>query len=663
MGNRIVITESQYGRLFLGEQDYSSKRKVLYDNGVTGLKQNGVETKFIPSYEEISNTPHEKTITTLYNMAGYEMVKDIEWFKEGYLGGSNSMCRWVDLIGYGNSGSNIKGIKLKDLNPDGDLGLKMDNRYGLPTNEYIDGSEKNMKTDFPWMVYWLLSDFRSGGGMSIEQHIIKGNSKILGDNNWIQWLYIVYGTQDINKIKSMITQSQKDNYPIGNYMYSKDISSGCHMERDITGVDKLIKGWDYHDWLDIAAAILFFIPGGQPISLGIEVINAAGYAAEGDFMMGGLGLGLTLLPLGGPLLRRIGSRGIKNINKVVKNTNTFIKSNPKVTKKEVADFITKEGKKLSESELKVLQTVTQKKNINLIQKEVSKLDNLSKKELKTTLTKKSEELKDYLYGYGSKSKYWERQISASLLERTVVSSLILMGVFMGDKSNEEAAKELNDNGYENITPEDVGVMKVDLSELLSTISDFDDDNFEIKEVDESKLKLMNDLNNYLTVADTLGTNSVIYKEQVKPYINNSKILYDIYNIIKTDKELSELEYRELSEDVDYNWYKLLDCEKDPYNNSKIVVANEDIFQTKKYQDDINLDGSPLELRGDSKYEYKEYDDYWFWRLKGSEGKWTLIKNCLACSKLQRKLNKELEEFRHQFDFENEFKGEVEKIKK
>ena len=50
----------------------------------------------------------------------------------------------------------------------------------------------------------------------------------------------------------------------------------------------MIKGWgDYHDWLDIAAAILFFIPGGQPISLGIEIINAAGYAAEGDFMMGG----------------------------------------------------------------------------------------------------------------------------------------------------------------------------------------------------------------------------------------------------------------------------------------------------------------------------------------------------------------------------------------
>ena len=85
MGNRIVITESQYSRLFLNEQDYSSKRKVLYDNGVTGLKQNGVETKFIPSYDEISNTPHEKTIITLYNMAGYEMVKDIEWFKEDYL--------------------------------------------------------------------------------------------------------------------------------------------------------------------------------------------------------------------------------------------------------------------------------------------------------------------------------------------------------------------------------------------------------------------------------------------------------------------------------------------------------------------------------------------------------------------------------------------------
>jgi hypothetical protein len=322
MGNRIVITESQYGRLFLNEQDYSSKRKVLYDNGVTGLKQNGVETKFIPSYEEISNTPHEKTITTLYNMAGYEMVKDIEWFKEGYLGGSNSMCRWVDLIGYGNSGSNIKGIKLKDLNPDGDLGLKMDNRYGLPTNEYLDGSKKNMKTDFPWMVYWLLSDFRSGGGMSIEQHIIKGNSKILGDNNWI------YGTQDINKIKSMIIQSQKDNYSIGNYMYSNDISYGCHMERDITGVEKLIDkvaqylgncAEDYHCVLDLLSIAALALPGvGLAVSAGIDFLNGMSYGVEAYNATNSADRNAAILAGGLTLFGGFLGGGIKQTNKILK---------------------------------------------------------------------------------------------------------------------------------------------------------------------------------------------------------------------------------------------------------------------------------------------------------------------------------------------------------
>ena len=328
MINRIVISESQYSRLFLNEQDYSSKRKVLYDNGVTGLKQNGVETKFIPSYDEIRKVSHENTQNTMFNMAGYEMVKDIEWFKEDYLGGSNSMCRWVDLIGYGNSGSNIKGIKLKDLNPDGDLGLKMDNRYGLPTNEYLDGSKKNMKTDFPWMVYWLLSDFRSGGGMYIEQHIIKGNSKILGDNNWIQWLNFVYGTQDINKIKSMITQSQKDNYSIGNYMYSKGISYGCHMERDITGVEKLIDkvaqylgncAEDYHCVLDLLSIATLAIPGvGLALSAGIDLLNGMSYGVEAYNATNSADRNAAILAGGLTMFGGFLGGGIKQTNKILK---------------------------------------------------------------------------------------------------------------------------------------------------------------------------------------------------------------------------------------------------------------------------------------------------------------------------------------------------------
>ena len=349
---------------------------------------------------------------------------------------------------------------------------------------------------------------------------------------------------------------------------------------------------------------------------------------------------------------------------MVKNTNTFIKSNPTATVKQIEGFITKESKKLSSVELEALQTITQKKNITLVKKEVDRLDNLSKKELKTTLTNKSDEMKNYLYGYNKKSKYWERQINASLFERIIVPSIIMVGVFMDDKTDVEAAEELNANGYKNITPEDVSVImgEKELSEWFSVISEVDYENFEIVKKDSSKLEIINNISNLLSIVDVVGTDSTIYKEEVKPHINDSKILYDIYNTIKTDKELSNLEYRELSEDVDYRWYRFLDCENDPYNKSIIEVPNESKTQTKEYQDSINMMGSPLTLRGDSKYEYKEYMDYWFWRGKGNEGDWKLIKNCLACSKLQRQLNKELEEFKYQFDFENELNYELKKNK-
>jgi hypothetical protein len=178
------------------------------------------------------------------------------------------------------------------------------------------------------MVYWLLSDFRSGGGMSIEQHIIKGNSKILGDNNWIQWLNFVYGTQDINKIKSMIIQSQKDNYSIGNYMYSNDISYGCHMERDITGVEKLIDkvaqylgncAEDYHCVLDLLSIAALALPGvGLAVSAGIDFLNGMSYGVEAYNATNSADRNAAILAGGLTLFGGFLGGGIKQTNKILK---------------------------------------------------------------------------------------------------------------------------------------------------------------------------------------------------------------------------------------------------------------------------------------------------------------------------------------------------------
>lgn len=640
MSKKIIISELQYRRVFLNEQfntiSYSEEElKKQKEELKRNLMDNGWPSSIISMEGKSSEEALARTLLTgmkeLNRLISEKVITGVK--------GKYSVC----VKGFGgcrnqNDGSYYMATNFDDL---------VNNIKGKKIGEHR-VSDVVYNTD----LYFNFGKVFNHVINRFKYNKNEGKSDLF-PSGWWSFFKDYYGSDNYTEIKNRILSISpneiKDNKETLN-QYEKGTSIWDPSSWDM----------DYHDWLDVAAAILFFIPGGQPLALGIEVLNSASYAMEGDYTTGGIGLALTILPFGGPIIRRIGGKGVKKINRVVQKTNDYIKKNPKATSQEVGEFITKESKNLNSAELEALQTLTKPKNIKLIQKEVETISKLNKTELKKELTKRSDNLSEYLYGYGSKSKYWERQITASLFERILIPSIILIGVFSGKKTNKEAAKELNENGFKSITPKDIEQINGDISDLIEKIAGFDYENFEIIKQDSSKQQLLNDFNNIITIVDTVGVESNIYIDQVKPYINDSKILYDIYNIITKDEVLSDIEYRELSKDVEYKWYNFLDCEEDSYSSSIINIDNEDRTQTKDYQNKINELGSPLFLRGDSKYEYIEYNGFWFWKLKNNQSNWKLIKNCLGCSKLQRQLNKELNEINSQFDFENELNFKLDK---
>jgi hypothetical protein len=648
-------TKSFYNDYKLKRDKFTDTKNVkkLIDDEVNKLKSKGFIIKRYggenPSYCDLFRTQRMSALLTIRNL-----VKTYPIY-QALTGGQDCLnVKTKDIGVYSNQNAEKYNNKIKNISKDKVPTVNVQDENGFILSKPVDFRNNAGNTFFLYDFYF---DDKGGWGEIIKdvEFCVSGRenpyTKLFPDGVY-SFLVSWFGTDNINDIKKSLGSK-----------YDGILTPFCK-DGQLTFKGRLPStDVNIHDVLDIVAAVSFIIPGGQIFSLGVELINAGIYLYEGDTTTGMLGILLVSLPLGGPILRRLGKPGIKKISKLYTKTDDFISKNKNVTKVEINEFMEKEMNSLNLNNVE--REAVKELNIQgkTLRNQANKIANMTKKEQKDYLLKNSEKLESIWQtktGYGKGSKYWERQLDVNNFERILVPSIILMGVFNGDKTDEEAKVELNENGYENITTEDISTIKKDAFKMFEEINKFDYENFEIVEQDSSKQQLLNDLSNLLFIVDSVGVNSDIYVDKVKPFINDSKILYDLYDIIKKDEDISKLDYRELSEIVEYKWYKLLDCEKDPYSKTIIDISNEEKTQTDEYQDNINMFGSPVTLKGDSKYEYREYNDLWFWKLQGEDKKWKIIKNCLACSKLQRQLNKELEEFNNQFDFENEVKFELDK---
>lgn len=471
-------------------------------------------------------------------------------------------------------------------------------------------------------------------------------------NFFVKW----FGTDDVNKYKTDFVS----NTNMGTPACKKNIKGNTSVAyNNLTFIyEPPSARIDIHTVLQIGAGISWVVPGAQGLAIALELIDAGIYLYEEDYLGAGIGVAVVTLPFLGPIFRSIGKGGTKNVQKLLVDTEKFIlKEQP--TKKVLDEYIKGQQKvyRMSSQEIKAYDEVI--KNGENISKEINKINNMSKSKRINYLKGKSEEFNkiwQHNTSFSKGSKFYSRFLEIEGWNRLIMPTLIFGGAYLGYKSRQDALNELHMAGYENITNEDLGTMISDLGPMLENLGNFDVDEFK-KQMDESpdpeKQSIIALIKTYTEVVNEVGTKSDIYEEQVKPNINDIDILNDILNIIKNDTDIKDVEYRELSEEVDYDWYVTLNCEEDPYSNVIKPITNEKELMSDDVQNSIELYGEPVILRGDSKYMYYLYNGYWWWKLKGGDNKWKLLKNCLGCSKLQRRYNIEMENWINEFDFENE----------
>lgn len=644
------------------EMDTPENVKKDIDRNVATMKSNGWTIKRYGG-----TSPTRKDLYLTNHMSALYTIKDIVTNGERWnprfdaeQGGQSCLTVKTSTIGT-YSYDNAKKYKNKISNV-----TKLSGRVGggeLPYYEYEDEDglpRREYKTieNVPGNTYFL-HDF-----YYINKGKIWGDYKMIGTDSQnvyktplfpdgiFSFIEGWFGTSNMKQFKSDSNNASEPYCSNGNLTFV-----GTKATADVS----------IHDVLQVAAAFAWFIPGLQPAALALEAVDAGIYFYEGDTFGGILGLAFVLIPGGMPIVRRLNRSGIKKVEKFVLNTEKHIKSNPNLTKKELGTYITKQKKlgKLTTEETKAVDEILI--NTKKINSELTKLSKLSKTQRVKLLSEKSKEFEKLWgknVGWGKESKYWERQIDMKMWERLIIPTTFIGAVMYRNMSVDDAVMEFNDSGFENINSNDVEVMVKDLDGLKETLKKYSGEDLKVIPDDTKKTQLIDDIFKIVTIVNVVGVESDIYKENVKPNIRDSKTLHDIYNTIVIDEQLKDVDYRNLSEDVDYKWYKTLGCEKDPYSTTQKDIENEDSLKSDDIQNKIDSEGEILILRGDSKYEYRLYGGYWFWKLKDGVNNWKVLKNCLGCSKLQRSYNEEIEDWENlsKFDYDNELNKELDKKK-
>ena len=486
-------------------------------------------------------------------------------------------------------------------------------------------------------------------------------------NFLIQW----FGSSNVNHIDSKLKNSK--------YMFK----SGCKSPSE----SKYSKGYqkltfnvvapsakiDHHLVLQIGAGIAWVVPGAQPLAIALELVDAGIYIYEGEPFAGILGLALVTLPVLAPAIRSLRGGGTKYLQEALEDTYTYIKTK-KPNSAQLESYIRQSQKNwgLDAMETKAYNQIL--KHGDDITKEINKIEQMSKGARNKYYKEISEEFNNiwkHNTQYGKGSKYYERALEVDGPARIIIPTIIFTMAIKthNDKTKEE--REINieklkeEWGLENLTEVDIKQLQTDvipfLEESFGNLKEFDaiefQKNFENKPAEQQKA--ITDVWVVSKIADTTGTNSTIYKEAVQILKNdtNNERLYDLLEILENDPDIMNKEYRELSDDVEYNWYEVLNCENDPYSEKIVNITNEDEIKKESYQNQINMYGLIFDLRSDSKYDYIEYNGYWFWKLKDKDS-WNLLKTCLGCSKLQRTLNNRIKEINSKFDYELEVDKEL-----
>jgi len=246
----------------------------------------------------------------------------------------------------------------------------------------------------------------------VERNSVKGYCSLSGSKNGV-WVSAttksnVFSCDCIDGYAS----SQQHLSTNGSSYSANQISKGVDIRG---GWGQFTDDFTYHDLLQVAAAVAFFIPGGVIASAALELVDGIGYFVEGDKVSGGIAIAFAALPAIGPLVRKIGVTGVKKIRKIITGAEKLGSDAEKM------DFITKSYSKLNKIEQKALTKILG--NPDVIEKEVKELSKLAKNNkpaFKKKLIDANPELEKHLHSWAKDSKYGE----ASAMEKVIYGGAV-----------------------------------------------------------------------------------------------------------------------------------------------------------------------------------------------------------------------------------------------
>jgi hypothetical protein len=639
MGNRIVISESQYSRLFLNEQqpiqlgvnkefDSYGKYNIVNQNPILTeqldwwgkLKAEfGISpgTQFKNGVVAVAKKLHPDTAVPELKKGAEEIYKKFDDETINDLGkGSEELAKEVYNEIISPTYEYVKDVDLQKS------AVEFSNWLEKNVGRTIEDFGEYLSDSFKDAYYVLGRDLKMG-------RITKQVKDAV--NYFIQQSNSGYGGQElVDGVKEL---SNKFDEKTADKLLGGLVELGPKIKNEFDILGKQL--YEYrHEIIDVlsVAALFIPIPGvNVALSMALEGINGGLYIAEGDELSGYLSFGFMFIPLVGPLYRRVTQKGIMKVMKIIKVSETLSKTKGGSA---ASKYLLEKSGKLTASELELLN-----KSLKAMKANRTTVGKMSKKQFMDKAKKEQKEWysehKKVELGFGKGSRFLHELMNPTLLEKYIYAGTITTMITL-DKTGaissvaDVVVKGLISAGLmdKNITEEEVDQIGNDIiNSLEEHMVNYGTSDMDYKSQEDMLLNIDNMVKTTISVLDTVPK-IPSRLEVLKLPINKQK---EIVNNLQKKGISSDMELR------NFNIFKWAELCK---GKNKLSIDVEIDEEKESWLNDRTFNyryiKSP-ELGSDFEYASDE-DGLWYYK-KGEGVKWKLVSDCNSLLKIETALEK------------------------
>tara|TARA_R110000868_G_scaffold1663_3_gene13419 strand:+ start:2431 stop:4410 length:1980 start_codon:yes stop_codon:yes gene_type:complete len=639
MINRIVISESQYSRLFLNEQqpillgvnkefDSYGKYNIVNQNPILteqldwwgklkaefGISpgtqfKNGVVAVAKKLHPDTAVPELEKGIEEVYKKFDVNTINDLGK-------GTGELAKEVYNEIISPTYEYVKDVDLQKS------AVEFSNWLEKNVGRSIDDFGEYLSDTFKDAYYVLGRDLKLG-------RLEKQAKDAL--NYFIQQSNSGYGAQEV--VDGVKELSGKFDEKTADKLLGGLVELGPKIQNEFDILGKQL--YEYrHEIIDVlsVAALFIPIPGVNVVlSMALEGINGGLYLAEGDELSGYLSFGFMFIPGVGPLYRRLTQKSIRKVMKIIKFSEGLSKSKGA---KAATDYLVEKGGKLTANELELLH-----KSLKAMEAQKTTVGNMSKKQFRDKAKKDQkewyDEYKNVELGFGKGSRFLHELMNPTLLEKYIYAGSIATMITLDKTGAISSAADVVVKGLIS-----AGLMDKNITE---------------EEVDQIGENIIKSLEEHMV---NYGTSDMDYKSQEDMLLNIDNMVKTTISVLDTVPKIpSRLEVLKLP----------IDKQKEVVNNlqkkgisSDMELRNFNVFKwaelckgKNKLSIDVEIDEEKESWLNDRTFNYRyikspelgsdfEYasDEDGLWYYKKGEGvKWKLVSDCNSLLKIETELEK------------------------